>query len=305
VKTQHEVGVVSKVEIAQAEAGAADREFRLIVAQNNYAKSMDTLINLVLGPKLTADSQLELVPTDRPDQYIAYHIDVTEAARIAMENRPELAIADQEIERQQINLKFAKNQRLPQLDAVLSYGNQGLAGKGNPACVQFSPDPNCVNLNLGGFGNSLDGFFNNAPHQFTATAQLSVPIPNTAGRHGVSAAALELHRSETDKRRVVQNIILEVRNAARDIQAAQEGIESAKRGVVAAGEQLRAERIRLEYGESTPFDVLLREQDFVQAQAQEIAAYQSYRTSVTELDRAQGTILRNRNVSIEDAARLR
>jgi outer membrane protein TolC len=305
VKTQHEVGVVSKVEIAQAEAGAADREFRLIVAQNNYAKSMDALIDLVLGPKLTPDSQLEIVPTDRPDQYVTYKIDAEEATRIAFQNRPELAIAEQEIERQEIGLKFAKNQRLPQLDGVLSYGNSGLAGSGNPACVQFTGNPNCANVNLGNFGDTFDGFIGDAAHQFVARALLTVPIPNTSGRHGVSRAQLELRRSETEKRRVVQNIILEVRDAARDIQASQEGIESAKRGVVAAGEQLRAERIRLEYGESTPFDVLQKEEDFVRAEAQEIAAYQSYRTSVTKLDRAQGTILRNRNVSIEDAARLR
>ena len=40
---------------------------------------------------------------------------------------------------------------------------------------------------------------------------------------------------------------------------------------MAAAEQLRAESIRLEHGESTPFDVLLREQDLVKAESQKIA----------------------------------
>ena len=34
----------------------------------------------------------------------------------------------------------------------------------------------------------------------------------------------------------------------------------------------------------------------------EIGAFQAYRISVTALDRAQGTILRNRNIDIADVA---
>ena len=87
--------------------------------------------------------------------------------------------------------------------------------------------------------------------------------------------------------------------------SSQEGIEAAERGVAAAAEQLRAEEIRLEYGESTPFDVLLREDDLVQAESQKIAAFQAYRTSLTALDRQQGTILRNRNIAIDEVMTMR
>ena len=72
-----------------------------------------------------------------------------------------------------------------------------------------------------------------------------------------------------------------------------------------AREQLRAERVRLEHGESTPFDVLLREQDLVQAQSQKILAQNAYHNSITGLDRAQGTILERNQIVVEDAATLR
>ena len=73
----------------------------------------------------------------------------------------------------------------------------------------------------------------------------------------------------------------------------------------AAAEQLRAEKIRLEYGESTPFDVLLREEDLVRAESQKILAEQAYHNSITALDRAQGTILEQHQIVVEDAATLR
>ena len=91
----------------------------------------------------------------------------------------------------------------------------------------------------------------------------------------------------------------------RNLLSSQEGIAAAERRTAAAGEQLRAERIRLEYGESTPFDVLLRESDFVEAKSQQIVAFQTYRTSATALDRAQGTILRSFNVAIDQVRSLR
>ena len=51
--------------------------------------------------------------------------------------------------------------------------------------------------------------------------------------------------------------------------------------------------------------MLLREEDLVRAESQKIAAFQAYRRSLTALDRQQGTILRNRNIAIDDSHALR
>ncbi len=155
----------------------------------------------------------------------------------------------------------------------------------------------------GNFGNTLDDFLtNDSADQFTARAVLTIPIPNTAARSQVSQGELTLRRAIADKRRLEQDIILEVRKAVRDLESSQEGIEAAQRASEASAEQLRAEKIRLEYGESTPFDVLLREEDFVEAESREIDAIRLYRTSVTGLSRAQGSILANRNIAIDEVS---
>jgi len=294
VEIQYQVGVVSRVEIAQAAAGVAAGEFDLIFAQNRYQTSQDNLIDLVLGTQLRAESRLQLVPTDRPDDFVSYDIDPEQAAAIAFQHRPELDIANHEIERLEIELRFSKNQRLPQLDAVLSYGFRGLGGETR------------TGTNIGNFDDTFDDYLTaDGADQFSARAIFSIPIPNTSARHGVSKAEIELRRAHTQKRRVEQNVILDIRRAARDIKSTQEGIRAAQREEQAAAEQLRAERIKLEYGESTPFDVLLREEILVEAEQKLIAAFQSYRNSVTFLDWSQGTILRNHNISIEAAGRLR
>jgi outer membrane protein TolC len=178
------------------------------------------------------------------------------------------------------------------LDVQFNYGNRGLAGK---PIDPVSGPPN------GNSGDSVDHFLTGkASDQISARALLTIPIPNTAARSQVSQGELELRRATVNKRRLEQNIILEVRKAVRDLMSSQEGIEAAQRASDASAEQLRAERIRLEYGESTPFDVLLREENFVQAESREIDAIRLYRTSVTGLSRAQGSILANRNIAIDE-----
>jgi outer membrane protein len=305
-ETQYEVGVVSKVEVVEAEAGVADRDFNLIAADNRYRTAQDRLINLVLGAGLTADSTLHVEPTDPPKDYVTYHVDAEQATRRAFEQRPELKIADDAIERQKLELKFAKNERLPRLDLQFRYGNRGLGGKQNPNLKEFDATGDLVLADPGSvpestFGNTLDDFLtSNSADQISARALLTIPIPNTAARSKVSQGELELRRATVNKRRLEQNIILEVRKAVRDLMSSQEGIEAAQRASEASAEQLRAERIRLEYGESTPFDVLLREENFVQAESREIDAIRLYRTSVTGLSRAQGSILANRNIAIDE-----
>jgi outer membrane protein len=308
-QTQYEVGVVSKVEVVQAEAGVADREFRLIVAKNRYRQSQDDLIDLVLGEQLRPETTLAIEPTDRAEEYVTYEVDAEESTRVAFENRPELVLADQEIERLVVQEKFAKNQRLPRLDVVGSYYYQGLSGKDNPACITISGGVATACPASGApsaYSDSYDDFYaSNGGNNWNVRGMFSIPIPNTSARHRYTQAKIELRQAQTQKRRVELDIVKEVRTAARNIASAQEGIEAAERGVAAAEEQLRAEEIRLEYGESTPFDVLLREDDLVQAESQKIGAYQAYHTSLTALDRRQGTILRNRNIAIDQVMSMR
>ena len=238
-----------------------------------------------------------------------YDVDVEAAVALAFANRPELAAARKEVERQTIQAKFTGNQRLPEVDGLLSFGRQGLSGfqrRGYDPCDggPFEP-PECpdVTISQGDFGKTFDDYEDSPA--FTAGLRLGIPIPNTAARKRHSRATMEVRRAQSRLRRQEQQVVLEVRESARNLKASQEGIESATRSLTSANEQLRAERIRLEYGESTPFDVLQREEQFVEAEVGLIDAYRAYRVSATSLDRNQGTILRNRNIKIDQVSALR
>jgi outer membrane protein TolC len=298
VETQYEVGVVSKVDVVEAEAGVAERDFDLIVADNAYRNAQDRLIDIVLGPYLTGSATLTFQPTDDPESYTVFEVDADEAVDEAFSKRPELEVVRKTIERNEIQQRFAKNQRLPQFDVNLSYGFSGLAGEENDDRLTFgSSEPIEIDDD---FDDTFDDYFRGrGADQFTARGVFSIPFPNTTARKRAVRAELELRRSKTRVVQQEQAIILEVRAAVRGLRSALRGIEAAERRRVASEEQVRAERVRLEHGESTPFDVLQRERDLTEAESQKIFALQRYRESVTALDRSRGTILEARNVEIE------
>lgn len=294
-KTQFEVGVVSRVEVVEAEAGVANREFDLISAANAYRNAQDRLIDVVLGPEFGALTDIEFAPIDAPDDFVVRQVDVGETVRQAFANRPELAEFDQLIEQAQLELRFAKNQRLPQFDAELAFGYVGVSGEPNTDLSFGTPPPSAP------FDASDDDFFDNdGADNYSVRGVFSIPFPNTVGRKRVVQRKLELQRAKTRRSRLEQQIIVEVRAAVRTLFASAQGIEAAERRRLAAEEQLRAERIRLEHGESTPFKVLEKEEDLVEAESQKIGALQTYRAAEVGLDRARGTILETHGVLIDE-----
>ncbi len=301
-RVQYEVGVVSQVEVTEAEAGVAEREVSVIRAEAEYRNRQDELANEILGEGFSAMFDITIEPTDPPDRIGVRDIDVAEAAQIAFELRPQLGVLRKNVEREELELRFARNQRLPEFNVRGGVGFEGLAGRENRnrLLLPGSPPIGSVQSTRPEFWDSTDDLFTDSAKQWSVRGIVSIPFGNVSERHSYRRARFELGRAESRLRREQQVVIVEIRRAARELKAALEGIEAAERRRLAAEEQLRAERLRLEYGESTPFDVLQRERDLVEAEEQKILSQQIYHNSVTALSRAQGTTLRNRNIEITD-----
>ncbi len=301
-KTQYEVGVVSQVEVVEAEAGVANREFELIQAANSFRNEQDLLIEAVYGTKLVASTTLQIVPTEDLQAYRLRPVDAEQSVAKAFTNRPELAVAKTTIQQSEASLKFAKSQRLPQLDAEGRYGYVGISGQGNRQLADFNPGDGIPPVIPGNtsFADGTDDFFSrDGSNNWRVQGIFSVPIPNTAGRRGVDRSRFELQRSKSQLIRLEQRIVLEVRAASRTLLSAAQRIEAAERRRLAAEEQLRAERIRLEHGESTPFEVLQREEDLVEAESQKINALQLFQAAEIALFRSEGTILERHAIEVD------
>jgi outer membrane protein TolC len=290
VRVQYEVGVVSKVNVSQAMAGEAERDFEHVIRKNFARKAQDDLLDLIARPDLE-QYQATRVVTEDP-AFVDYEVNEAAAVGRALELRPELAQAQRNVEDAELQLKFARNQRLPRLDVTGGYTLTGLSGPVKEGGTQTVPT---------GWWSADDEFFNaSGNHGWTLGGRVEIPIGNRSASNRVTQREIELRRSLSALKRQEQDIILEVREAARNLRSTIEGLQAAERRRVAQEESLRAEQERLRLGDSTPFQVLEFEEDLAEAERQEIFALQGYRNSITAIERAQGTLLETRGVVFAD-----
>ena len=290
-RVRHQVGVVSRVEVTEAEAGVADREFQHIQARNRAERAEDVLLQQILAPGQDA-YQSTSIQTQEPT-FIDYQVDEAVALQRALAQRPEIEAARRRLDEADLRLDHAWNQKLPELDLTASYTLNGLSGDQRTDTTLPLPD---LGFEEGSewAGHDFFGWYG-----WGVGATVTFPLGNETAQSRYVQRKIEHRRVSTELLRAEQQIILDVRNAVRAVQDSSDGVRAAERRKASEAERLRAEQERLRLGDSTPQEVLEIEEDLAESERQEINALQVYRTSITALERAQATLLDSRAISIE------
>jgi outer membrane protein TolC len=273
-----DVGADAPLDILQPQVSIAEREQDVLLAEAALFASQDTLRRLINLPLEEWDR--EIVPTATLD-YSEPSIDVQASLDKALTDRPELIQARLTQANRQISQNFSRNQVLPTLDLSAGYRYSGLDKSYSDAFSQIT-----------------DFDFPSWDIQL----QFGLPILNTQARANARAAQLELERSYTSEAQTRQQIIIEVRQAIRDIDTAYKGIVVTNARRDAAEKNLDAERKRFDNGMSTNFDVLRVQNDLAAALSAEIRARTGYKRSVTRYHRAIGDLLEVRGIELQAPA---
>lgn len=291
-RVQVEVGTLAPIELVQSEATVATREEEIIRARTQVGDATDILLQL-LNLDRAAYWDLAVVPTTEPETE-RLQIDLQQAIQTALEERPELALQQLNIESADLDARFFQREKLPSLDLVLAYGSSGLAGRGSV----FDPEtgePIPVDTDLGdafsdAFGLDFDGW--------TVRVDAAYPIQNRAARAQAQIAQLGAGRARTELERLQLLVITEVRAAARGVESAAQQIEAARVSRRLQERNLEAEQRRYENGMSTSFQVTEIQEDLTIARSREVAAIASYRNALAEFYRATGTLLEVNGVEL-------
>jgi outer membrane protein TolC len=275
-------GVAAPVEVTQAEAQAAAQVQNVILAEKAVKDAEDQLkliINIPDGERIWARS---IVPADKPPFEVAAVSDEA-AIQEALEERPDYAAAKLNLQNTDLNLRVARNQLLPSLQFQGSLGLNGL------------------NELDKGFGNSYSGATGLTSGDFTswsAALVLSYPLGNRSARSALIQAKLTDDQSRTSLLNLKRQIVSQVREAVRRIEANVQLVESTRLARVLAEEQLRVEQKRLEAGVTTTFNVLQFQRDLASAQAFEVQAITTYNQNLANLELVKGTVLEKNQLEL-------
>jgi outer membrane protein len=268
-RAKAKAGIMSIVDVLQAEAAVASRVEQVLVAEKTIRDQEDQLRRLLNPGEKELRQDVRLTPADSPVTFLE-PISLQEAIDTAIEQRPEIAQAKKNIESGELNKQFARNQLLPTLSFQ---GTMGLAGLGAD------------------YGDSFTKNFSGDFYNYGAGLVFSYPLGNRSAVSTYNKRKLEAQNAEIALTNVRQQIIVGIREAVRRVQTDFKRIETTKSARIMAEKQLQAEQERLKVGLSTTRFVLDFQRDLATAQGNELRAIVDYNKSLSNLSRHKATTL--------------
>ena len=266
---------------ADAVATVERRRGDLIVAQRDIRYSSDALKVIMNDPALPLGDETLVAPADwMTDEPMRYNLG--EAIAITIDRSPVVRRALLLIDDAAIGIDVADNGRLPQLDLSGQVRWNGLEGG-----VSSSYE----NLVEGGLVDYLLGL------------QFSQAIGNQAAEAVYRRARLERSAAVVAYQRAIQQSVLRVKNALRDVRTSSLLIGQTRALRLAQAENLRALRVTQQtMGQLTPEFLSLkfqRQDGLASAQVREVQALVEYNTAIARLFESMGIGLQMNRIELQ------
>jgi outer membrane protein len=259
------------------------------VAEAAIDEAQDRLRALIFDPSAADFWTVAIEPTDSaPFQQQA--IDPEAAVTRALDTRSDLQQAKKGLERDDINIKYLRNQVLPDFNAQATYGLVGIGGT-RYALENFAiggnVTPSRTLLSERGYGSVLGDVFTNAYPTWTFGVQIGYPIGRSQSEANLARARLEHSQSQTTYRNLELRVATEVRQTARRVLTNEKRVVSARAARELAERRLEAEEKKFAAGIQTSFFVFQAQRDLAQARTNEVRAISDYNKSQVDFEAVQ------------------
>lgn len=275
-RAKEKEGMLSVVDVLQAEAAVASRVEQILVAEKAIRDQEDQLRKLLNPTETEMRQDTRLILLDQPVTSLE-PLGLQETIDTAIAQRPELLQAMKHLESSNLSTKYAKNQILPSLSFQATIGVTG-----------FGKD----------YGNAVGRGFNGDFYDYGAGLILSYPLGNRAAWGTYHKRKLETENAEASLASVRQQIIVGVREAVRRVQTDFKRIETTRAARIMAEKQLQVEHERLKAGLSITRFVLDSQRDLATAQGHELRAIVDYNKSLSNLTRHKAATLERYNIQL-------
>ncbi|MDH5466787.1 MAG: TolC family protein [Candidatus Aminicenantes bacterium] len=293
-KREVEVGTLAPIEILSAESEVATREADILQAEAEVKNREDQLKTMINLASEEGGMDAEVMPVDKPD-FTKKEVSLEEALEMALQNRPDLYGIRADINNKKINLTYAKNQLLPELNLIASYWSPGISG------TELLYDPNDplgdpIGSLPGGAMDSFKDAFNFKFRNWSVRLTLNVPLNTMFSRAQQAQARTELDQSRLRFKNQEQQVILEVKNAVRAVETNYKRFQAYMAARKLAEKALEAEEKKLKVGLTTHYTVLQYQRDLANTISGELRAVIDYNLSLAQLDKVMGVSLKNKNI---------
>jgi outer membrane protein len=310
------LGMMAAVNLAQAISAAATARANVSAARAALEITRTTLRQDVALNRADAMLAAEIEPAQQPDTQPEQieHDDV--AFKVMLEDSPALAGLRESIRSALIQVKFAENQTLPQLNLGVQFGVTNEAG--NSKCTTSGTVPafaNCFNpsgptvppgtnngalLPFGGdYGTALNSLFDFKFYDYAAVLGFSMPLDNAAPKAALAQAHVAYDQSRMQYRQALYQSVLLVKSALANLNAFQEQVDATHEATVYAQKSLHDTQAQFRVGTVTTNTLLQFQSNLVTAQGNEVQADVGLENARLALWHAEGTLLGRFNIDFQ------
>lgn len=299
------VGTMPRTAVLESEAEVARRDANLVRVRALQRITRDNLRALINAREGDADALLMIEPADRPT-VVPAAFDLARSLDVAYKERPELIAARLNVDGRKVERKIAENRLLPRFDFVGGIGLTGLGGNDSgllsptPAPspgLSFQPNPGV----LGGYGRALELLTDGRYYQYQFGAVFEVPLANADAKARLAEAKVRSENARLSLQQLEEQVTLDITQAVNNMKALLRSAEATRIARELAAENVRNQQARYEVGLGTTKDLIDFQDRLTQAERAEIEALSNYNIELARLRRADGTLLRERNVQLERA----
>jgi len=299
-KRQVQIGALAEIEITRAEAQLYSSQQDLVVSQTNLQQQEIILKNALCRNGISAAGldNIRIVPLDKIEVPASdENRPLQDLINQALGNRSEIAQAKLNIDSNEMNLVGIKNSLKPTLQAFAELTNNGLSGE-LTALGAALPG---VSYLAGGYGNLLAEIARRNFPNYSAGLSLNIPLRNRAAQSDYATSQLELRQNQLNLRKNMNQVVVDVQNAAIGLQQARARFDSAAKSRQLQQETLAADQRRYSLGAATVFQVIQDQRDLASSESSETQAMANYTHARISLDQALGTTLEVNHISLDEA----
>ncbi|MBP1634716.1 MAG: ttgC [Acidobacteria bacterium] len=283
-RSRVDIGTMAPIDIVEAEAEVAQREEAVILAEAAVTRAEDALRALVFDPATPDFWTMRLELTEQP-AFAAQVIDLDAAITNAMANRTDLLQAKKNIEASDINIRYFRNQVLPDLNLEAGYGVTGQGG----TLYNFGDGfpPTVIGRLDEGYGTVMSRMFRNDFPNWSLAVRVGYPLGRSNAEAGLARARVEYQQSQIQLRNLELQVVTQVREVARQVNTNRKRVDSTRASQQLAARRLEAEQKKFAAGMSTSFFVIQAQRDLAQAQNAALQAVLDYNRSLVDFDTVQ------------------
>ena len=284
-ETRREIGTAADIEVLQAKAGVASRQSELISARSRVADAGDILKQMLDLREGDLFSKAQISPTDRPNLSDISLLDpeefecrLDESVALALKNRPEITIVEQQVKNAKLEEFRAKQDMLPEFNVI---GSLTSGGRDHY------------------FRQMMYGVRDQQDWAYSLGVQATVPIGNRAARGAHLRAKLNRREMEEREKQAELGLMLNVHLALRNLVTNQILVESNRQTLRLQEVNVVAEEKRLRLGVTTSWQLLKVQEDLTAAQVMELQARIAYEKALVDLRLAEGMLLESLGIEVD------